>query len=286
MNEKSLHIEDLNPREEAFFSSGKLTWEKSKEQAWDEVFSGIEEKKPARTVAMWRKVSVGIAASIALLIALGSFSWFFSKTVNCPTGEHFVAELPDGSVVEMNAASELKYFPVRWIVSRNLVFEGEGFFEVEKGKKFVVKSAYAKTAVLGTSFNIYSRDDLYKVACVTGKVRVTASNRESVILNSNQQVVLRLGEELKKLEALKKEEIISWRNNMFLFTATPFHNVIKEIERQYGISVSIENGLDGTLTCNFNRRSDVEEVLALVCKPLGYKFVKQTEKKYLIVRNN
>ena len=197
-----------------------------------------------------------------------------------------VAQLPDGSTVEMNAASHLKYFPYRWIIKRDLTFEGEGFFEVEKGKKFEVKSAQAKTSVLGTSFNIFSRDDLYKVACVTGKVLVTASNHESVILNPSQQAILKTGEDLKKLEALKKEEIISWRNNMFLFTAAPFQNVIKEIERQYGVSVKVESGLSGTLTCNFNRRSDVEEVLALVCKPLGYKFVKQTEKEYSIVRNN
>ena len=36
----------------------------------------------------------------------------------------------------------------------------------------------AKTVVLGTSFNIYSRNTNYQVTCVTGKVRVIENQRE------------------------------------------------------------------------------------------------------------
>ncbi|MBK6285896.1 MAG: hypothetical protein IPF54_27315 [Draconibacterium sp.] len=34
----------------------------------------------------------------------------------------------------MNAGSTLKYFPVKWKFQRKVQFEGEGYFEVAKGK--------------------------------------------------------------------------------------------------------------------------------------------------------
>ncbi|NQU87147.1 MAG: FecR domain-containing protein [Mariniphaga sp.] len=286
MNDKFLHSNKLESENSGFFAGGKFAWEKSKENIWDENFSDIDSPAKGKSISLLRKISYGIAASFILLIGLSSVAWFLSERVATNAGEHFTAQLPDGSVVEMNAESTLKFYPYRWYVSRNLEFEGEGFFNVEKGKKFVVKSALGKTSVLGTSFNVFSRDDIYKVACVTGKVRVIASNKESVILNPNQQVVLKLGDELIKNEVLKPEEVLLWRNNMFLFNATPLSDVAREIERQYGVTIQIDENIKRDFTGIFNRQSNVEEVLEYICKPLNYNFIKQNENNYLIVRKN
>jgi transmembrane sensor len=286
MNDKTLHIDSSELLSFDFFNKGKFTWEKPKEEIWENLFSKVLIHKPVKIFSMKRLISYGIAATIALLVGIGSFVWFWQTTIRCPAGQHLSAQLPDGSTIEMNAESSLKYFPYRWTFSRDVIFEGEGFFMVEKGKRFKVHSKFGETSVLGTSFNIYSRNDFYRVSCLTGKVRVTASNKESVILNPNQQVILKPGGELKKMEVEKADDLLSWRNNRFLFTATPFFNVAKEIERQYGISIRTEGNVNGIFTGNFDKISDVEEVLNLVCKPLGYKFVRQSERIYIILPQN
>jgi len=287
MNDKNLHIENLETESAEFFRAGEIGWAKSKEQVWAEMMATRTTQKSTKTIRFKsQRIWLGFAATFTLLAGLAAFLYFYSATEICPEGQHLSAVLPDGSSVELNAGSSLKYFPIRWIISREVFFEGEGFFEVAKGRKFEVKSKYAKTSVLGTTFNIYSRSGYYKVSCIEGKVRVTAKNNESAILAAGQHIEVKQGEGIKKLADLKTEDVVSWRNNQFRFTATPFKEVAKEIERQYGISIQVDGSMEDILTCNFTKLQNVEEVLGLVCKPLGYKFVKQNEKNYLVVRRN
>ncbi|NQU34416.1 MAG: DUF4974 domain-containing protein, partial [Bacteroidetes bacterium] len=111
-------------------------------------------------------------------------------------------------------------------------------------------------------------------------------SKESVILNPNQEVIIKSGKLFKRNDNVLPENTISWRFNQFLYTAAPFNEVIREIERQYGISISTSENLNGLISCNFQKGPDVEEILSVVCKPLGYKFIKASEEKYLITRIN
>ena len=75
--------------------------------------------------------------------------------------------------------------------SRKVSLEGEAFFEVNPGKKFEVVSKFGKTIVLGTSFNIYSRNSSYQVTCMTGKVKVienTGRNEVSSAPRANSSI--------------------------------------------------------------------------------------------------
>lgn len=287
MNETQLHIVNNEVPGSRFFEGGTIAWDKPKAQVWDEMFEGRMEQKTARVVAFSSVWKYAAAASVILVLGLASVLWFYSKTMECLPGNHQMVQLPDGSSVELNAGSEVKYFPFRWVFNRDVRFEGEGFFEVQKGKKFRVLSENGTTTVLGTSFNIFSRDDVYKVACKTGKVMVaTTGAGETVILNPGQQVVLKAGAIMKETENYRDNEPYLWRNNQFLFNAAPFASVAREIERQYGIQINTQGDIDGVFTGNFTRNSDVEEVLKIVCKPFGYNFVRRDNQNYTIIRNN
>ncbi|HSH19809.1 MAG TPA: FecR family protein [Draconibacterium sp.] len=280
------NIEQISTETERLFSGAKVEWSKSKELIWENNFDELFQETKVKKVNFNKHIiKLSIAASFLLLIGIGSFGWFYSKTIVSPRGTHLTASLPDGSTVELNAESSLKYYPYRWAVDRNVKFEGEGFFEVQKGKKFTVESQFGETSVLGTSFNIYSRDETYRVLCLTGKVGVEASSKESVILNPNQEVIIKSGKVFKQNDNIIPENTTSWRFNQFLYTAAPFKEVIKEIERQYGISISSKENLNDLISCNFQKGPNVEEILSVVCKPLGYNFTKASEKQYLITRN-
>lgn len=81
--------------------------------------------------------------------------------------------LPDQSIVTLNANSRLRFNPAKFEQNRHLLLDGEAFFEVTKGTNFEVKTDQGTVKVLGTSFNVWNRNDLLDVVCYTGKVNVT-----------------------------------------------------------------------------------------------------------------
>lgn len=280
-------IQEIARETEKLFSGAKVSWSKSRETVFKEKFAALTDEP--QTKVLWpqkRILKLSLAASVLLLVALGIFSLFFSKTVYAPAGQHLTAQLPDGSTVEMNAETTLKYHPWRWFYQRNVQFEGEGFFSVKKGKKFTVKSALGETQVMGTSFNIFARDDSYRVLCKTGKVKVSTTSGESVLLTPNQKTQISAGVLTKPVFVAEPENVLFWRKNIFLFDAAPFSEVIKEIERQYVVSITTNGKLNDTISVSFQKVPDVEKTLSIVCKPLGYSFVKKSRNHYEIIRNN
>ena len=77
------------------------------------------------------------------------------QSVNVPAGNRTNIALPDGSSVWLSSNSKLTY-PVAFTgKKREVTLDGEGYFEVAKGKKpFIVKTSKYNIEVLGTVFNV------------------------------------------------------------------------------------------------------------------------------------
>jgi ferric-dicitrate binding protein FerR (iron transport regulator) len=280
-------IQQISAETSQLFSGAKIEWGRTKESIFSEKFESILAKPEVKVISFRQRVmQLSVAASLIVLVGLGTIALMYSKTVYSPAGSHLTAQLPDNSTVELNAESTLSFHPYRWYFQRNVELKGEGFFSVQKGKKFTVKSELGETSVLGTTFNIFSRNDTYRVFCKTGKVNVKANSGESVILNPNQIAIVESGKISKEENVISSEHILSWRDNMFLFNAAPIAVVLREIERQYGISIATEKSLSGTISLSIQKNPDVEKILSMVCKPLGYNFIKKSEKSYMITRNH
>lgn len=284
MSDKNLHTGNLKSKDYEAFPKGKIKWEKSEADVWAELENKISNKKTGKTVFMFPKtVKWSVAAVFILLIGLGSVMILYNTTIKSLPGEQILAELPDGSFVELNAGSTLKYNPLIWNYKRKLKFEGEGYFNVEKGEKFVVESVNGTTQVVGTSFNIYARDDQYRVTCLTGKIEVSSKTSEAVLLKPNTHAELEQGHLIIK-DLFKAEKALSWRNNLMFFAGRPLKEVIDEIERQFAVTIRLQPELNNrSFTSNFPKTYNVEEVLDIVCKSLQIKFIKQSENEFLVV---
>ncbi len=287
MDDKNLHIRNLDEKSKEFFSTGKITWEKTEADVWAEISQKIENVPEGRKVSMLSRVlKYAAAAVLFILIGLGAATFLYTKTVTSLPGEHLIAELPDGSTVELNAGSTIKYYPLKWQFQRKLVFEGEGFFNVQKGKKFEVGSENGSTRVLGTSFNIYARDNNYRVTCLTGVVKVTSTTKKSIVLKPNSHVEIEKGKFILN-KNYKIGKVVGWKNNKFYFSGTPLKEVIDEIERQYGVTIQIQPELNNrNFAGNFPKKNNVEEVLDFVCKTMAVKYIKQSENVYLVVEKS
>jgi ferric-dicitrate binding protein FerR (iron transport regulator) len=285
MDDKNLHI--INLTESDFLSAGRIAWNKTEAEVWAEIESKIKEKPAGKTVSMFSIVLKSSAAAvIAILLGLSALTFLYTKTIESLPGEKLFAELPDGSRVEMNAGSTLKYHPLKWNFQRELQFEGEGFFDVAKGKKFEVVSESGITQVVGTSFNIYARESNYRVSCFTGKVKVISTNNESVLLGPNNHVELENGKLVMKTN-YKTEKATDWKSNRFDFAGRSLNEVFNEIERQFAVKIQVQNELKNrNFSSNFSKPDNVEEVLDYVCKSMQLKYVKKSDGVFLVEKNN
>jgi ferric-dicitrate binding protein FerR (iron transport regulator) len=281
LNDRDLHIKKLTPAEEDFFAKVEPDFEISAADVLSNMMDNID-NETSKTISrkLNFKVYYPVAAIIIVLLAVGAIMRFYTENLQSARGEHLVFSLPDGSKVSLNAQSSLKYHPYWWWNKRELKLDGEAFFEVSKGEKFTVVSRLGKTVVLGTSFNIFSRNDKYKVDCYSGKVKVVSNKNKEVILTPSYSAEIQNdgNVKLKKFEGNKQAN--AWINKMFSFTSVPLTEVLMEVERQFNIIIEADIPADLIYTGNFSADISIDETLQLLCKPFDLKVQKINEGVY------
>ena len=276
MNDKNLHIDH------EFFSNAKVEYDKSKEEVLTDLLSQIDSGKAKTVKRQLFPKYYWAAAVIVLLISTTAFLRFYTKSIKISKGDHLVFVLPDNSEVSLNSQSEITYKPFWFALNRELTLDGEAFFSVTKGEKFRVISKSGTTQVLGTSFNIFSRQAEYKVHCYTGKVKVSSPENKSVILTPDYSAEINdKGQIIVKKQDENKSQS-DWLSGEFNFNSVPLKLVLKEVERQYNILIEANIKNDLIYTGHFSSSLDKETVLNLLCKPFGLKFEKINDNVYRI----
>jgi len=276
---------NIEEQEKELFSQLKPSYSKSKEDVWASLEKTITEDQTVQKTKtirfVWLKYAA--AASILIVIGLGLFARLHTITVDVPAGQTSQHTLPDGSIVFLNAESSINYHPYWWSFNREVELDGEAFFEVEKGESFSVLSSMGSVEVLGTSFNIYNRDQTYTVYCKTGKVRVQNQHSNEVILKPGQ---VTNSESLARqtTEDLNSEQIMSWRLNKFLYNTTPLTKVLEDFERHYGIRIDVQMNNINELhyTGLFKRDIGAEKALKIVSFSFDLNIEKTGENTYLV----
>ncbi len=277
---------DKLPHEiESVISNSHIQWAESKDQVWSELEKRMTYNRSPETGierTMFTKY-LAIAAGFAVLIGISFFIIFYTKSITVPSGRHAEIFLPDKSVINVNAQSTLSYKPYLWKFSRTLKFEGEAYFNVKKGNQFEVISGRGKTIVLGTSFNIYSRDNDYEVTCITGKVKVLDNKEEqNITLNPGQRTSLDIHGRFESRTNIDSQQAVSWMKDKFSFTSAPLKKVYEEIGRQYGITIDIPSELENTYTGEFFKDNSARFVLNLVSRPFDLIVVQKSDNEYII----
>jgi transmembrane sensor len=249
---------------------------KTKEDALEELKKRISENKPVvplevkgtRAGMIWWVSSV--AAGILLLFGLWQWPSAFSETrIASARGAHSQYVLPDGSEVNLNSESSLSFNRKRFNKERLLSFEGEGFFNVEKGGSFIITTSKGNVKVLGTSFNVFARNDLFKVTCSTGKVMVT-SDGQSVTIDPGESAVYIDGK-LKSFRDERSRYVTGWIKGEFYFENAPLNLVFKEISRQFNVKFIGKERENEYFTGSFTNK-DLKAALEIVCIPMNLEY--------------
>lgn len=232
-------------------------------------------KKEAKVVSLKQRYWVsGIAASILVIV----FCFFFFKTsssenhlisYSTPSEGTFDVSLPCKSVVKLNAQSKISFDTVAWDNKRDIVLEGEAFFDVEKGKTFTVKLGKGEVTVHGTSFNINNRGEFVRVNCYTGKV-VVKQNTDSVVLTKGQGAYFDANQKIESYTNLREQP--NWLNTDSKFDKASLAEVFNDIELEFKVSVEAsEVDVARKYTGTYSHQN-IEEAAKNIAIPMGLKY--------------
>ncbi len=159
-------------------------------------------------------------------------------------GEKLTFRLSDGTIVKLNAGSQLEFQEVLGDQIREVRLTGEAFFDVVKDvhRSFVVKTDKMKVETLGTSFNVnsYNEEGNHTITLVTGKVGVSTLDKSNYkILVPGQRAHVNKDAEII-ISEVDLTEVNHWRYDILSFDENDFDEVIVSLERWYGVKVTIE----------------------------------------------
>ena len=203
-----------------------------------------------------------------LVIAVGVyFTFFFNNTIQVQTlaSEKTNIELPDHSLVTLNALSEIEYSKHQWNNKREVHLDGEAFFKVTKGKTFDVITNDGIVTVVGTQFNVKQRDRYFEVKCFEGKVRVSSNGIDRLLEEGDTYQIL----SGKFIERKTASVAPTWIENKSVFEAIPFKEVLAEMERQYNIEITYKNINTSRLFTGGFVHDNLENALISVTKPMN-----------------
>ncbi len=165
--------------------------------------------------------------------------------LSTPRGQDFKVTLADGSIVWLNAESQLEY-PSRFVgKERKVRLIGEAYFQIASNREmpFIVETNNMSTRVLGTEFNLcnYSERDAH-VTLIKGSVEVKSPK------SKGGYVRMAPGEDAQLqpdgsfvLKEVDIDSYVYWKEGFFYFDNTPLVDIMQSIGRWYNINVVFQN---------------------------------------------
>ncbi len=238
-----------------------------------DVESALAELREKRTVApkviqmSWVQPLLKVAAIFVVMIA-GYFTLFYNSTTTVETlaTEQELLTLPDASEVTLNSETTITYQKKNWEENRTLNLDGEAFFKVAKGATFSVETTQGIVQVLGTQFNVKTREQYFEVICYEGLVRVTTPTSTLELPAGHSY---RLMNDLEGNTSGIQAERPSWMQDLSSFQSVPYIQVVQEMERQYGLTIRLENIDINTLFTGSFTHNDLDVALKSITLPLN-----------------
>ncbi len=193
------------------------------------------------------------------------------------SGQKLLVYLPDGSKVKLNSESSIRYDSDFNGSERNIILEGEAFFDVVhiSNKPFTVSSSNLTTTVYGTTFNIKSYpSEPLEVSLESGSIKVSRTSKSEIFeeyLNPGERMIIpqsTIGVN-GEVNLFDPKSAFGWKDGYLNFDKTPFDKVVQDLERWYGVEILVEseeNNLTGwKFQGSFHNKS-----LAYILETLAY----------------
>ena len=252
---------------------------------WNRLLGSIQkENKPVgktRIIGKYLQMAAGYAAAVLVGAAL-VFVFTHTRTlpeqvqggsfiVQTDNSDRSFTQLPDGSRIWLNKGTKIEYNQQFGIKNRNVLLNGEAYFEVAKNKElaFVVKTKSIDVTALGTSFNVNAYDDGNEVTTTlyTGKVNVQSTlTGYKTILNPFEVAVFSKTKDKITTYVFTGPDKPVWMEPEFRFDMLPLIDITKQLEHNYNVVFVYRNQKIKHLKFSgtFDRDEKLDEILRVI----------------------
>ncbi|HEU5168203.1 MAG TPA: FecR domain-containing protein [Chitinophagaceae bacterium] len=186
------------------------------------------------------------------------------NTISTPNGGQYQLELPDGSLVWLNATSSI-HFPTSFVgKERRVEITGEAYFEVAKNRDmpFIVAVNGAEVQVLGTHFNVnaYSDEENIKTTLLEGSIKFVSGVNTSMV-KPGQQSQLTTEGMIKVVSNVDVDGVVAWKNGMFDFENAGIETVMRQLSRWYDVEIEYKGKTDDLFIAEMRRNIKLSDAL-------------------------
>lgn len=231
------------------------------EKIWEASFKKIHSYTPHR----YNKFNIFRYAAVFLMLAAFSYMAYLSmKPAPAPPkpqitqtikttlpGQKSTITLRDGTIVYLNAGSQISYTSNYNDSTRTIELSGQAYFEVfhDKTRPFIVKCRNLSVEALGTAFDLegYPNKKI-TVSLVTGKVRLSTENQSQhdVILMPGEYSIVDDADRFVKKGHFDPYEVLAWKEGRLIFKNATIKEIIPRLELWYGVNIRNYGFVDPT----------------------------------------
>jgi transmembrane sensor len=262
------------------------------DKAWKNVYSRMKDNGlktdngPAR-IGFMRSTFMRVAAVALVVLSLSTTAVYlnnsgaFSKKIVLTTGndqKNLLVPLPDGSRLFLNRNSELSYRANFGKHSRDVKLNGEAFFEIsaDASKPFTIDAGNARVKVVGTSFNVISKnaESAVEVYVKTGKVMLSDNSGSKTIL-LDPGFVGTMDSNISGKTININQNYLSWNTGLLVYQGQKLDVVFKDLKRVYNMDIVADDPgiLENLWTSPIDNQTQ-ETIIRLICASFNLSYVK------------
>lgn len=257
--------------------------------------------RPAR-LSGYAVAAAAALAFIVLCATVWTVGRFDERVLVAQARAPIVEHLPDGSTVELNAMSVVRY---RFRAQERLVTmdEGEAFFDVASDPKrpFLVRTPLGTLRVVGTSFSVRVGADAVHTTIVSGTVEALPAaqtsgepgqridhERTALLGRPNEEIEFSgRGATIASVGAPAVERRLAWRQGMLALDGETLGYAAREIERHTGIYFEFDDPtIEALRVGGYIKANDVGAFDALLQSNFGLELQRISDHRVRVVRRS
>jgi len=269
------------------------------DKAWKNVEAKIIETKTIKLESKTRNLiwySYRIAAIFILMFGIFGIYKIFNNKSNiktlASTNTCITDTLSDGSIVDLNANSQIS-FPENFDNNQRLVkLDGEAYFKITHNPEqpFVIDANGGFVQVVGTQFNVNTKTEnkTIEVFVEAGIVKLYNLNKNtqdtmSVLLTKGEKGFIDkttgIPHKIENKEDNKND--LYWKNKILNFEATKLLEVAKTLEKIYDVKIELSDSIKNLPLTTTYEGENIEQILDIIKLTFNLKITKK-DNNYII----